>query len=208
MLMCDMCGSGPKKSYKDGFKRDQIICDKGVGKIKILLYSPHYYDLFLSGYSAEPSCGYIVLVKDQYTWYYCSLTCLNYRCSLKKLAKGMCDFDKHDILAQLEKEENSLYGKRITIKASAKTLERDTLLYKDPVEILKQENKLLKEQLCGFQARQTEIIQNLQCDEDKVKETIEKKKQKEIDKLTETLKERDKAMFQMQCRIIELERTI
>jgi hypothetical protein len=59
-----------------------------------------------------------------------------------------------------------------------------------------------------FQAKQKEIIQNIQCDEDKLKETIERKKQKEVDKLTDALKEREKTIFQMQCRMIELETLI
>jgi hypothetical protein len=201
-VMCDMCGSVPKNTYKNGFKRDRVVCDKGLGKIKLFLDRPCYLDCILMGYTSDPSFGYILLETDTGFWHYCSLKCLNYKYPLQILVKGMSDYDKYDILAQLEKENKD------KPKQIKKIENDDILLYKDPVEILKNENKWLQEQLQEFQAKQKEIIQNIQCDEDKLKETIERKKQKEVDKLTDALKEREKTIFQMQCRMIELETRI
>ncbi len=202
LKMCEMCGSGPKNTYNNGFKRNRVVCDKGVGKVTLSLYNPWYLDRIVCGFTLDPSCGYILLETENAYWFYCSLKCLNFKCPIENLTKGMNDYDKYDILAQLEKETKD------KPKQIKKIENKDPLLYKDPVEILKNENKMLQEKLQGFQAKQKEIIQNIQCDEDKLKETIERKKQKEVDKLTDVLKEREKTIFQMHCRMIELETRI
>jgi hypothetical protein len=63
----------------------------------------------------------------------------------------------------------------------------------------------LKYKLDLVESTHKEMIQNILHDEDKLKESIEGKKQKEIDKLNDALKERDKRLFQLQCRMIEME---
>ena len=206
MPWCHTCQGPPSYSYKNGFKRDTIICDKGIGKVKMTLYKHFDPGVYMCGFEQDDA-GYIVLERGWILHQFCSLTCLNKHSPLSELEKGMNDFDKYDILAELERVKKAKENVKEKAKEKLKKEKviENVLRYKDTVEILKQENKLLYKKLDGFQENQKEIIQHIQLDEDKVKENIEKKKQKEIDKLTDALKERDKHNFQLQCRIIELE---
>ena len=205
--MCEMCGSGPKNTYNNGFKRNRVVCDKGVGKLTLSLFNPSYLDRMVCGFTLDPSCGYILLeTPNGSSFYYCSLKCLNFKCPIENLTKGMSDYDKYDILSQLEKEIANIHiQSRHIYKKRTLELEYGTFPSKDPLETIKKENTLLKYKLDEVESTHKEIIQNILCDEDKLKESIERKKQKEIDKLTDALKERDKRLFQLQCRMIEME---
>lgn len=197
MYFCETCQCPAMISYKNSFKRDTVVCDKGIGNITLTLKEPDFFEKMLWSYGNNER--YIIMKNCGY-YRFCSLYCLNQKFSMKKLAKGMCDFDKHDILAQLDYE---IEIKRIQKqKNTSKSTSENSPLLKDD---MKEENKILQEKLQQFQEKQNEIIRHIQTDEDKLKESIERKKQIEVDKLIETVKERDKRIFNLQCRIIELE---
>jgi hypothetical protein len=215
MIWCEACVGHPLNTYKKGFKRDKIICDKGVGKVSLSHYVPNTMDRMLHGFTQDRSYGYIQINHEDKSWLYCSLYCLNHHSSIEKLAVGMSDFDKHDILEQfnIEKKQKEkihyVFPKtEIEIKKEKEAKikkfvhEENELLLHDPLKELKDQNTNLKQKLEMFQNKQKEIVNGIQKDEDKRNLSL----MKEVNKLNELLKEKDKTIFQQHCRIIELER--
>lgn len=215
MIWCEACVGHPVNTYKKGFKRDKIICDKGVGKISLSLYVPNTVDRLMHGFTQDRSYGYIQINREHKSWLYCSLYCLNHHCSIQMLANGMSDFDKHDILEQfnIEKKQKEkihfVFPKtEIEIKKEKEARikefvnEEDALLLHDPLKDLKDQNTHLTQKLEMFQAKQKEMVKEIQKDEDKLKLSL----MKELEQVKELLKEKDKKIFQQHCRIIELER--
>ena len=186
--ICKGCYGPPKSTYKRGFKRDTIVCDKGCDNPRLLtLYCPFRMERLLYDFTYDPSCGYIGLKKGGFIEYYCSLICLNRLCSLEKLTRKMNDYDKIGILEQFQLEKQDLEKKKKT-----KELEKQE----------KEETESDSE--TEFEPVQKQIIK-LTEKTDEIK-TLEKKYQDEINKLTEKVKERDRTIFTLQCRNIELER--
>ena len=190
IALCRSCFGPPKSTYKRGFKRDIIVCDKGHENPRLLtLYCPNRLERFLCDFTYDTSCGYIALQKEGYqTEYYCSLVCLNRLFRLDKLTREMNDYDKVDILNEfaLEKcllKKNDLENKKQIVLESIESVEE---IVQNPENNIFIENseKLIEEKL----------------------KTLEKKHQNEINKLTDNVKQRDRTIFTLQCRLIELER--
>ena len=167
MIWCEACVGPPLNTYKNGFKRDKIICDKGVGKVSLSLYVPNIMQRMLHDFTQDRSYGYIQINHEDKSWLYCSLYCLNDHSSIDKLADGMSDFDKHDILEQYNIEKNQkekihyVFPKtEIEIKKEKEAKikkflhEEDEPLSHNPLKELKDQNTQLKQNLEMFQKKQ------------------------------------------------------
>jgi hypothetical protein len=231
-LLCYTCSCKPKTTYTCGFKRDVIICDKGVGTTTL---SPYLPDMLLRWVNSfEEGHGFIKYENQYGRLFFCSLLCLNSMFRIVDLAEGMNDYDKEGILTQFRIDVEN-HNKKSTVfsqieeeedeeeddieipydecdeknYASILSISKESL--KDLKASLK-ENKEMKQTFDEqMKARdlenrqQKEYIEKIQQDENKWKEVFEKNKQKEIDTLKETIKAKDREIFCLIARNMELE---
>ena len=211
-MKCHYCSDGASTTYRRGFQRDTVVCDRGVGNLTLSLYSLNHFQRFFLGYTSRP-CGFVTLQLGHHYRYYCSLGCLNQDYPIAKLSDGMNDFDKTSILEEVAiQNENTTWINKTKCNITwlkSSDLEDDSSTCSTSTWEESEESDT-EESYLEMIEQQKEIIQTLvsekKADEDKLKTEIEKKWMEKMNELTEKVLEKDKLIFTMQCRIIELER--
>ena len=180
ILTCDYCHGGPKKGYKHGFKNSIIKS----GKYELASESLGSLMGFLFSGSFE-DVGFIRIThgksysSSKYSSY-CSLSCLHKKYPLNHLVENMREEDRDSILEYFPLKMDSVPVRMLT----------DVTVLKEEIEI------------------QKEIIRNIHESEERLKQSIERRKQKEIDALLETLKARDKEIFYLTTQLMELKNNL
>jgi len=207
-LYCCCCYGGPTKTYSQGFKR-KIVCKRL--DVTLTPYLPNFMERQLYNYASGH--GYIHF-EGPHEWFVCSLICLQKYLtftgvSVLKLAEDMNDYDKMGILEQYRIEATTYNSTchtplPITLDQLEASVESDE--DEDPETVLL-EIKELKEKLLSQEETTEEIkdlylhlrSENKRLTEENTKEKTEHKK------VLEKLKEKDREIFKMTTRIMELE---
>ena len=210
-LYCCCCYGGPTKTYSQGFKR-KIVC-KGIN-VNLIAYLPNFMERNL--YNYETGHGYIHF-EGPHEWFVCSLVCLQKYLSftggsILNLAEYMNDYDKMGILEQYRMEAityNSTCHRHlpITLEDQMEASVESDEIEEDPETVLLLEIKEMKEKLLSQEETMKEIkdlylhlrSENKRLTEENTKEKTEHKK------VLEKLKEKDREIFKMTTRIMELE---
>jgi hypothetical protein len=188
-LCCEYCLGGPKKSYRDGFTRDIIKS----GKYELTPESIGFLGVLFTGTFEDMGFIRFTIGKSYsgaHSSSYCSLSCLNQRHRIKNLAENMNDSDRDYILKYFPIEPDTIKPNPCKLEV-VKPLEPRML---DDITVLKEEIEIQKE-----------IIRNIHAEE-RMKDSIEQIKQKEIDALLETIKDRDKEIFYLTTQLMELKK--
>ena len=207
-LFCYSCYGGPTKTYSCGFKR-KIVCVKGINaKTTLTPYLPNFMERQI--YNYESGHGFIHFESPSNEWFFCSLLCLQKYITLTKvsvlsLAEDMNDYDKTGILEQYLMEAityNSTCHRHVPITIEEACEEIDEDPETDLLEIKELKEKVLSQEETMEEIKDLYLhlrSENKRLTEENTKEKTEHKK------VLDKLKEKDREIFRMTTRIMELE---
>lgn len=210
--MCIGCSNGPKATYRMGFRRESIVCDKAYGLTTLSLYCPSVFTRFIYQHSQDTDLGYIKYECPQGSWYYCSLLCISHHMSMKDLMKEMNDYDRIGILSQFKNEFREAYKKQWTEKQITNHLNKvEDIEEEEEEEDEMKELKELKEELKEYETSQSKLtfeIEKLKKELKRLKENRPETMNQEIERLKEALKAKDREIFRLTTQNMELETKI
>lgn len=215
---CYACYGKPKETYACGFKRERTPCDKGTEQNILYTYPLSFMERMV--YSFDAGQGYIKYENKHGKWFFCSILCLHKVMNIYAVTKNMNDFDKEGILEQFKIESvdyNKTNGPRDQISLEndldKEILENDSLdEFEEEFAALQLENEQQEEMIQAMKTADYDQLVSLQLENAQQKEIIQKwkesfeKKQKEFDKLMETTKAKDREIFCLIARNMELEK--
>ncbi len=213
-LSCYSCFGKPTETYACGFKRERTPCDKGSELNILYTYPLSFMERMV--YSFDAGQGFIKYENKSGKWFFCSILCLHKTLNIYAVTKNMNDYDKEGILEQFKMEAveyNKTKGPRDQISLDNESLDENNFL--DEVEefaALQLENEQQKEMIQAMKTADYDQLVSLQLENAQQKEAIHKwkeafeKKQKEFDKLMETTKAKDREIFCLIARNMELEK--
>lgn len=222
--MCVGCSNGPKATYRKGFRRESIVCDKAYGLTTLSLYCPSVFTRFIYQHSQDTDLGYIKYECPQGSWYYCSLLCISHHMSMKDLMKEMNDYDRIGILSQFKDEFREAYKKQWTEKQITNHLKKVEDIEEEDIEVDIEvdeevdeedvdvdEMKELKEELKEYEKSQSTLtfeIEKLKKELKRLKDNRPETMNQEIERLKEALKAKDREIFRLTTQNMELETKI
>lgn len=192
-LSCEYCLGAPKKNYRNGFTRDIIrsgkyeLTPESFGSFLGFLVTGNFEDVGFIRFTIGKSYS------GAHSSSYCSLSCLNQRYRIKNLVEHMDESDRTSILKYFPIKEESINPTDSKSETCLPGPIEPRML--DDITVLKEEIEIQKE-----------IIRNIHESEERFKEVVERRKQKEVDVLLETIKARDKEIFYLTTQLMELKK--